>query len=481
MVVNFYLKKGYEMSNRSKSTDEASIFAYFSHSYRPKDIKLNQFFWKLFCKHGIYFTVDPESKFISIPYLEFMMHKTNCFIAVVDYRSEIDYFKCSPYILFEYGLAIQAEKPLLVFLDSRVNDEYFQNSKTKIVRFDIHNYNSRTEEFYQHIKELKEKVQGYRGYSATIKKNLGIIIDSEQGANEIYTEARIKAIVNEFRKAGFQVGMIDLAFDESYKFCLHLDDYNLLLLDVNETYLPPWIAGFIFGRFIPSLKLCNLKEGETKESMSFTPLFSNYGKIISHIEEEENIIYWTDFDKLMTKLRNHLKKFDQEENEKNVFKKVEEGDRYFHSLGRRKERIFLSNADSKNYLATALSKYFDDNYFDHFHYKHKNPIRNEDDIPTGADWQQVLEHELQNCKIFVAFIDNEYFAKKWCSWEINEAIKNKDMKYFLYNFSSNKEVPTVLPEKLKKIHIPPLKGLTEKKIIEKISNDLDYFLKKEEI
>src|SRR5262245_37645852 len=73
------------------------ILAYFSHSYREADRDVNSFFWDLFHDEGIFFTVDPQSKLFSIPYLQSMMVLSTCFVAVITRRDTP--LGCSPYIL----------------------------------------------------------------------------------------------------------------------------------------------------------------------------------------------------------------------------------------------------------------------------------------------------------------------------------------------------------------------------------------------
>ncbi|HQF63881.1 MAG TPA: hypothetical protein PLT26_15380 [Anaerolineaceae bacterium] len=64
------------------------IQAYFSHSYRAEDRKINLFFWKLFSEENFFFTVDPKSEKLIVSHLEQMLVKSDCFIAVVTRRLE---------------------------------------------------------------------------------------------------------------------------------------------------------------------------------------------------------------------------------------------------------------------------------------------------------------------------------------------------------------------------------------------------------
>jgi hypothetical protein len=92
-----------------------AIPTYLSHSYRAEDRKLNHYFWELLWQGGFLVQVDPRSddpraNIFSIPYLELMMQRSACFVAVIPLRQEQLRDRCSPYILWEYGLAVQSKE-----------------------------------------------------------------------------------------------------------------------------------------------------------------------------------------------------------------------------------------------------------------------------------------------------------------------------------------------------------------------------------
>src|SRR5260370_10349666 len=97
----------------------ARVPVHFSHSYRREDRDLNDYFWTIFHGAGFSFTVDPGSTSLSTTYLELMMARSAGFVAVVTYRQEEEGYRCSPFIMHEYGLAVRARKPRLVLRDWR--------------------------------------------------------------------------------------------------------------------------------------------------------------------------------------------------------------------------------------------------------------------------------------------------------------------------------------------------------------------------
>src|SRR5689334_8629266 len=97
-----------------------AIPTYFSHSYRLRDQKLNQTFWHLFSQAGFSFFVDPPSDATIHTHLERMMGRCSAFVAVVNRRRDVSRFFCSRFVLYEYGLSIQARRPRLLLIDRDV-------------------------------------------------------------------------------------------------------------------------------------------------------------------------------------------------------------------------------------------------------------------------------------------------------------------------------------------------------------------------
>src|SRR5262249_27316513 len=85
---------------------------YLSHSYRPEDRQINRYFWEVFWDAGFAFTVDPKSTDqLSTSHLELMMQRSAGFVAIAPYRADQEWYKTSPYIVFEHNMAVRAKKP----------------------------------------------------------------------------------------------------------------------------------------------------------------------------------------------------------------------------------------------------------------------------------------------------------------------------------------------------------------------------------
>jgi hypothetical protein len=115
------------------------IPTYYSHSYRPEDREINHLIMGYFWRRGFAFTVDPGAIPLSTTQLAVMMRDSACFVAVATRRADVPKYLCSPFIAYEYGLALQANKPRLVIAESGIAEHYFPESKYT-VRFSRGNW-----------------------------------------------------------------------------------------------------------------------------------------------------------------------------------------------------------------------------------------------------------------------------------------------------------------------------------------------------
>src|SRR6266446_2769823 len=148
------------MTGKKRAEDKISI--YYSHSYRGRDREVNAFFWELFWRAGFTFSVDPHSDVLSTPYLEYMMKGSAGFVAVVTRRPEQQFYLCSPFILYEYGLALLAHKPRLIFVEHSVAGRFFPPGNSDREVFRRNDLEADRERFKERIRHFSEKVRPYR-------------------------------------------------------------------------------------------------------------------------------------------------------------------------------------------------------------------------------------------------------------------------------------------------------------------------------
>jgi nucleoside phosphorylase len=413
------------------STPDKPVPVYFSHSYRTTDREINEFFWRLFWDNKFLFTVDPKSDNLSVPYLELMVKRAACFAAVVTERPEQRYYRCSPFILFEYGLAVQAQKPRLVFVEEGVSAAYFQDANG-IQKFNRSRVRLQSERdlFRDRIAVLAEESRAYRNVDVRLRGKVGLLLQEHAGSSTVYS-GPLPRIESLLRDLGYTPEAVDLRFESNLRLALNFDNFDFLILDVcssdiSPSVIPSWVYPYVNGRFLPAIKLLHLPESGDA-SVALSPLVK--GQILRDVAlTDDPILFWRDEEELLTKLKRHLKKF---EDKRTLFESLNDGYRYFRSLGRTDGKVFISNASDANTFSARLSERLGIENIVHFHYKFRNTI------PLGSEWAKELNEEVIQSRLFVALITQGYLDSEWCrmEYELAEKLRRQNkitiIPYFL--------------------------------------------------
>lgn len=467
------------MNNSTLSNNVQGIQAYFSHSYRADDRDVNLFFWRLFSKHGFYFTVDPKSERTFVPHLERMMRLSDCFIAVVPQRLETlksigDVFlpephtipTHSPYIEFESRLSERENyKPRLVFVESGLDASLF--GKENEFQFFDRNTLDKREEFYdQIVAAFVDRVLDYRRYASRQLQptgKAGILIDTNC-VNGGYSPKVVDLIQKSLRVGGYTTTFISPKISDDRRFIRDLADVELIISEVRKPYITSSALGFIHAKALPSIRLCYLESEEDREQIAL-PDFLATGYTVGDIDP---LIAWRTQDELVWEIMLHLRKIQQTRTLLGTF---EEGQRYFLSAGRRSAKVFVSNAHALNNLALELVKGFQTVNIQFFQYQASMRI--------GSAWQEELKRELNECEVFVALISDEYHTSRWCQYELEYAFKrwqNKEIIILPYLVTDAK-----LPELIRDhIQCAFMHGMESPAVVKTIVETVDKLLTESE-
>jgi hypothetical protein len=123
---------------------------------------------------------------------------------------------------------------------------------------------------------------------------------------------------------------------------------------------------------------------------------------------------WSDEAELCKRIGRHVGKFNTARIELHG---KQDGLDYFRKAGRRKAKVFVSNASASNELANQVIARLKRESIDFFHYQVK------DAIPVGEDWIRKLEREIEESGIFVALVERDYVMSQWCRHELELARK----------------------------------------------------------
>ena len=394
----------------------AGVPTYLSHSYRREDQEINLTFWPIFEASGFYFSVDPPSNITTTAHLERMMAASSCYVAIVNRRPEIPNYYCSPFILYEFGLALQARRPMLLLIDDKIgrdSPQFRSIPDSQRVFFNSRDPLSCERELRQKIKDLKERALptvAKRG-----RRPVGVLF-SERQTSTGYGQAHTYSLIEKAAaRSMFRCERVTVPMKHNSYLSLQLDAFEAVILDVRGDLLPDWVFAYVHGRLIPSLKLVRVKPSEVPADLVLPPLVEGL-RMDDNEPGVESVIYWREADDLSDQLTQAFHKLDEEPTR---LSKPKEGQIYFNAIGRAPARVFISNHGKVNGLARRLSDTLGLNSIERFQYKDTDAIK------TGAEWPAKIKQELQDCQLFVALISNGYWDSEWCRREIRVALERR--------------------------------------------------------
>jgi len=392
------------------------ISAYLSHSYRAEDRKVNEFYWKLCWANGVTFAVDPESEPLSVAYLELMMKRSAAFVGIVTRRPEQETYQCSPFMVFEHWLALQAQKARLVFVESGVPKDFFPEGPG-IMYFSRQMMPNIRNEAEARIRRLATRADGAASTLGHGLGKVGLLLGKDHQFND--------AVHGLIRCMGFSPVELVIKDDDALRLAFQLDELDFIVHDTRSRPSPPWLMPYIGGRFIPVIKLRSRLPRDTKP---VTAAWEIYDLLHTVAEAEELYVLYETLPELTAGLARHIERIREE---RVLFTSLKDGSRYFRSLGRRRDRVFISNAGSLNGFGRQLSAAFRRQNIVHFHYRYQN------NIELATDWRGRLPDMVRGSQFFVPLITSDYWASQICVEEYDIAMEQKEagkiqiMPYFM--------------------------------------------------
>lgn len=392
------------MSVRGEVETVPQLRAYLSHSYRPADAKANDLFWQCFADKGFTFLVDPRSEHYSLAYIETMMRRSDCFVAIVPRREgELGY---SPYMKAEFELAGLAGLPRFIIRSTDVAKEPFEPTDRDIEV----PYSTRLE--HAALTYLNRQVEWFHSqlhHRATDRiTQIGIVVDGGRAAESSLAGA-IEPLRRAAKRYGYSISIVDWSAP-THDLLIGLESYGLLVVDSTGVETPEYLLAHIHARMIPSIRTVFADGDDWRTSF---PEISRMA-----LEPSDPYIYWRNHDELWRSIEAELAKIHQLASfeDADVINSREDAGRYFAGLERPRIRLFLSHSGKDLTLAAAIEREFRKYYVDLFWYK------NPDELPAGADWERAIRDEIAfRCGGVVALISSHFWQSPWCRAEIEAA------------------------------------------------------------
>jgi nucleoside phosphorylase len=380
------------------------VSTFFSHSYWPEDREVNEYFWKLFWEAGFAFTVAPRSGTLSIPHVELSIRRSASYAAVVTHRPEVSRYLTSPRLVFEYGLAVQADKPRLVFIDRRAARHHYEDTRRLV--FDRDAIARDRDRHVVAIRQLHDLSVRHAPPGGRERPSVGLLLP-HGGA---YREA-MPGIREVLARAGCDVAVIDHETPNQYQFIVEADRHDFVLIDVCDRELPSWLHPLLHGRLVPMVRLLHHRTDARAGSLPRLML----GHAIETVARSDELaIWWTSVDELVPELERVLCAL--RPSTSRTFRALDQGMAYFDSLGRSVDaRVFVSNADSANDFARELCQHLATGFVPFFHHVFGNVGE------TGSRWPRGLRDRLRASQLFVPLITRAYWDSDVCREELRIA------------------------------------------------------------
>ncbi|WP_250033859.1 TIR domain-containing protein [Paractinoplanes maris] len=383
---------------------QRAINAYFSHSYRSTDRAVNEYFVDLMYESGFTLTVDPKSTSLSPTHLEMTMRDSDCFVGVVTRRDDQPRYRCSPFAVYEYELALRApRKPRILFVERGVSEQPFLAGDLEHVfsRSDL----SRFEPPVDDLTRIAAAARASGAVSNRPRGRVGLVLP-ESG----YAGATRQAIIDLLRDIGYRPVDLKLGEFPSVVEAAQLDAVDFVLVDVAAPDVPAWVVPYITWRFIPSIKLIQHEPGA--QPPPALPAIVRSAALEAGSAANRHAIWWSDRHELISELALQINQLDRPRRQ---FADADEGKAYFRSLGRANGPVFISNAWDDNPLAERITAELVAYNIDYFHYQYHNTI------PVSTTWRHRLLGKVDESRIFVPLLSRSYQGSEWCQKEFVRA------------------------------------------------------------
>ncbi len=374
------------------------IPVYFSHSYRREDREVNDHFWRAFHDAGFSLTVDPASPSLYTTRLELMMARSVGFAAVVPFREAEERYQCSPYILYEYGLAAQAHQPLLVLRDRRVPPRYFRAEGTLEVEYDAAVLDRCSVDLNRKLGSFYAMTAGRNTEYRFRKGRVGIAL----------AKSRRHFVEDALDKEGNEVVDLVPHDGDPSQLAQSADSCDFVIVDLDNPRSSR-IADFLLGRGTPLLKLARRGTGPIVPERLL-----GSASLRRAAAADELVTYWSDAAEFESQVRLQIRRAAAIRTE---LTDLATGHRYFRSLGREGRPVFISNADPANELARDLTQALYLENIPFFHYRFGNQIG------WGERWNYQLDRIIAASKVFIPLIDDSYWTREYCQKEYDTAVK----------------------------------------------------------
>jgi len=426
-----------------------SIVAYLSHSYRPEDRAINMAVWRRLNNAGVIFAVDPPSRDkrpMDITFLERMMERSHCFVAIVPDRSRHtgdSSATWSPYQEFECRLAIRANKPRFIVVEKGIDSGPLPEREPRLW-FDRSSLEL-DPDFDAELKKFVEYASVREREEATLPK-IGIL-------RWMPSDPSWQRLTDELQATSKNIEIITATErTEDHDLLDKARDLSVLIADVHPSITPGFLLGLLHGAAIPVFRTCLLKEGdsETEKNQELgledvpnqthgraagqlrLPLLFRGYRVDERIRP---VIFWKE-SSISDAVKSIAETTQAYRDRERRLETQSNGARYFLSL--QGNRIFISTPRDFNQVSEPLKHALDFAGMPAFHYKVDDPS-----MPVGGLWKEKLQELIASVDLLLALISPSYWDSEQCRYEMSEAVQRWERHELLITVCIRDSMPPI--------------------------------------
>jgi nucleoside phosphorylase len=265
-----------------------------------------------------------------------------------------------------------------------------------------------TEKLEQQLHQFRIQASGRLTGHRYRRDNVGIAIHDNPDSGYASIAGRRVGVERFLDKRGWE--LLDLAAiaEDPGQLAKAADQCDFVIVDVDDGQMAG-IADFLLGRGTPLLKVARRSADQImpQRLLGSAPL-------LRAAAADQLVMYYTDKEEFESKIQQQIWRamIDRDE-----FTDFLTGHRYFRSLGREAQPVFVSNAAAVNGLAGELAVSLNLENIPFFHYRYHNTIG------LGERWNLQLERMIAASGIFLPLIDGSYWESLYCVQEYETAVR----------------------------------------------------------
>ncbi len=403
-----------------------SINAFLSHKYDASIV--NTFFFGLFSDLAeVQFEVDEGKTSTNVTRLERMVRDADAFIGIYPFgpadvaHPSVESLQAgSEYFRLEMDLATRAQKPGLIFTDSRYGNVLAPPASFSHETFNIKEIlapggKPSIERFRQAARSFFDRVSKAKKFRLSehrfekITGQVGILVPADDSP-ESYREGAIEFLRERLKEVGADSEVLAWPAALTPQLIAKMRAFDWMVVDIGPRSISSGIVGYLHGAFVPTMRLLEAQDPSLMETPSTLYAGVNVGY-------RKDILRWSNLETLQTEFNKRLTSLNFGTRRLST---LEEAGSYFLEATRRKETVFISYAGEDEAESDHLRAALRNRFQQVFDYRDGKSIR------AGRHWISEVFGQLGRSAVGIPLLSSHFVASGNCRHELAQMVALAD-------------------------------------------------------